>query len=130
MRPSAGSSASAERASPRRGFSLPEDCLFCRLVKEGDHVAKAEGFVAIRDINPRADTHLLVLPERHVPSFREIGEFPADEAKRMLEFVAETAREAGLDDYRVVVNVGEGGGQTIFHLHWHILGGRVKGLPN
>jgi histidine triad (HIT) family protein len=123
MRPSAGSSASAERASPRRGFSLPEDCLFCRLVKEGDHVAKAEGFVAIRDINPRADTHLLVLPERHVPSFREIGEFPADEAKRMLEFVAETAREAGLDDYRVVVNVGEGGGQTIFHLHWHILGG-------
>jgi histidine triad (HIT) family protein len=127
MRPSAGSSASAERASPRRGFSLPEDCLFCRLVKEGDHVAKAEGFVAIRDINPRADTHLLVLPERHVPSFREIGEFPADEAKRMLEFVAETAREAGLDDYRVVVNVGEGGGQTIFHLHWHILGGRLRG---
>jgi histidine triad (HIT) family protein len=127
MRPSAGSSASAERASPRRGFSLPEDCLFCRLVKEGDHVAKAEGFVAIRDINPRADTHLLVLPERHVPSFREIGEFPADEAKRMLEFVAATAREAGLDDYRVVVNVGEGGGQTIFHLHWHILGGQLRG---
>jgi histidine triad (HIT) family protein len=127
MRPSAGSSASAERASPRRGFSLPEDCLFCRLVKEGDHVAKVEGFVAIRDINPRADTHLLVLPERHVPSFREIGEFPADEAKRMLEFVAETAREAGLDDYRVVVNVGEGGGQTIFHLHWHILGGQLRG---
>jgi histidine triad (HIT) family protein len=129
MRPSAGSSASAERASPRRGFSLPEDCLFCKLFQEGDHVAKADGFVAIRDINPRADTHLLVIPERHVPSFREIGEFPADEAKRMLEFVAETAREAGLDDYRIVVNVGEGGGQTIFHLHWHILGGRIRGLP-
>jgi histidine triad (HIT) family protein len=126
----ASSSASAERASPRRAFSLPEDCLFCRLVQEGDHVAKAHGFVAIRDINPRADTHLLVLPERHVPSFREIGEFPPDEAKRMLEFVADTARAAGLDDYRVVVNVGEGGGQTIFHLHWHILGGRIQGLPN
>ncbi len=96
-------------------------------MQEGDHVAKADGFVAIRDINPRAETHLLVLPERHVPSFREIGEFPADEAKRMLDFVAKTAREAGLDDYRVVVNVGEGGGQTIFHLHWHVLGGQLKG---
>ena len=116
--------------SPTRGSSLPDDCLFCRLVDEGDHVAKSDGFVAIRDINPRADTHLLVLPERHVATFRDVGEFPADEAKRMLEFVAETAEQAGLEDYRVLVNVGEGGGQTIFHLHWHILGGRVKGLPS
>jgi len=85
--------------------------------------------VAIHDINPRADVHLLVIPERHVPSFREIAEFPADEAKRMLEFVVETALAQGLEDYRVVVNVGEGGGQTIFHLHWHILGGRMRGLP-
>jgi histidine triad (HIT) family protein len=115
--------------SPRRAFSLPEECLFCRLVQEGDHVGKADGFVALRDINPRAETHLLVLPERHVPTFREVGEFPPDEAKRMLEFVAETARQAGLEDYRVVVNVGEGGGQTIFHLHWHVLGGRMQGLP-
>jgi len=113
---------------PRRGFSLPEDCLFCKLVREADPVHAAEGFVAIRDINPKADTHLLVLPERHVDSFREIGEFPAEEAKRMLEFVADTAKTAGLDDYRVVVNIGEGGGQTVFHLHWHVLGGRVRGL--
>jgi histidine triad (HIT) family protein len=70
-----------------------------------------------------------VIPERHVAGFREIGEFPPDEAKRMLEFVAETAREAGLEDYRVVVNVGEGAGQTIFHLHWHVLGGHAAGLP-
>ena len=88
----------------------------------------AEGFVAVRDVNPKAETHLLVLPERHVDSFREISEFPAEEAKHMLEFVAETARLAGLEDYRVVVNVGEGAGQTIFHLHWHVLGGRVWGL--
>ncbi len=88
----------------------------------------ADGFVAIRDIAPKADTHLLVLPERHVPSFREVSEFPADEAKRMLDFVADTARAEGLDDYRVVVNVGEGAGQTVFHLHWHLLGGRVWGL--
>ena len=99
------------------------DCLFCRLVREGEHVRKADGFVAIRDINPKAPVHLLVLPERHVDTFREVGAFSADEAKRMLEFVGETAREAGLDDYQVVVNVGGGAGQTVFHLHWHILGG-------
>ena len=89
----------------------------------------ADGFVAIRDIDPKAETHLLVLPERHVPSFREVGEFPAEEAKRMLDFVAETARAAELDDYRVLVNVGEGAGQTVFHLHWHLLGGRLRGMP-
>jgi histidine triad (HIT) family protein len=110
----------------RRGFSLSApDCLFCRLVREGDHVHAAEGFVAIRDINPQADVHLLVLPERHVDSFREVGTFEPDEASRMLTFVAETAARAGLTDYRVVVNVGPGGGQTIYHLQWHVLGGRL-----
>jgi histidine triad (HIT) family protein len=107
----------------------PEDCLFCRLVREGDHVAAADGFVAIRDINPQADTHLLVLPERHVDTFRDVGAFPPDETKRMLEFVAATARDAGLEDYKVLVNVGAGAGQTVFHLHWHILGGALRGLP-
>ena len=82
----------------------------------------ADGFVAIRDINPQADVHLLVIPERHVDSFRDVAGFGADEAKRMLEFVAETAQKVGLTDYRVLVNVGPGGGQTVFHLHWHILG--------
>ncbi len=104
----------------------PEDCLFCTLVREGDHVAAAEGFVAVRDIRPQADVHLLVLPERHVDTFRDVGEFGADEAKAMLEFVAEVARDQGLDDYKVLVNVGEGAGQTIFHLHWHVLGGRMR----
>jgi histidine triad (HIT) family protein len=86
-------------------------------------VAETDGFVAIRDINPQAETHLLVLPERHVESFREIAQFTPDEDKRMLDFIAEVAAEQGLTDYRVVVNVGAGAGQTIFHLHWHILGG-------
>jgi histidine triad (HIT) family protein len=111
------------------GSSLREDCLFCRLVRDGDHVARTDGFVAVNDINPAAETHLLVLPERHVDSFREIDEFPPDEAKRMLAFVADAARAAGLEDYRVLVNVGSGAGQTIFHLHWHVLGGRMGGLP-
>jgi histidine triad (HIT) family protein len=86
-------------------------------------VHKADGFVAIRDIAPAAETHLLVLPERHVDTFREIGAFPDEEAGRMLRFVAATAAAEGLEDYRVVVNVGVGGGQSVFHLHWHVLGG-------
>ena len=108
---------------------MKPDCLFCTLVRDGDHVVREDGFVAIRDINPKADVHLLVLPERHVDTFREVGEFSADESKRMLEFVARTAREAGLEDYRVLVNVGSGGGQTVFHLHWHVLGGRITAMP-
>ena len=103
----------------------PDDCLFCRLVRDGDHVHRADGFVAINDINPLAPVHVLVLPERHVDTFRDISDFDAEEAKRMLEFVADTARTVGLEDYRVVVNVGPGGGQTVFHLHWHILGGQT-----
>ena len=108
---------------------MQPDCLFCSLVRDGDHVARADGFVAIRDIAPKAETHLLVLPVRHVDTFRDVDAFPPEEAKRMLGFVAETARDAGLEDYRVLVNVGPGGGQTIFHLHWHVLGGRIEGMP-
>jgi histidine triad (HIT) family protein len=66
--------------------------------------------------------HLLVIPERHVDTFRDVGEFEDDEARRMLAFVAEVAERAGLTDYRVVVNVGPTAGQTVFHLHWHVLG--------
>ena len=107
---------------------MPPECLFCRLVEEGDHVHRADGFVAVRDIAPKAPVHLLVLPARHVDTFREVDAFPDEEAARMLRFVAETARVAGLEDYRVVVNVGPGGGQTVFHLHWHVLGGPLPSL--
>ena len=106
---------------------MSEDCLFCTLFRDGDHVASTEGLVAIRDINPQAATHLLVIPERHVETFRDIAQFTADEDKRMLDFIAEVAAREGLSDYRVVVNVGPGAGQTIFHLHWHVLGGGLTG---
>jgi histidine triad (HIT) family protein len=106
---------------------IDDDCLFCKLYREGDHVAATDGFVAIRDINPQADTHLLVIPERHIASFHEIAQLSADEDKRMLDFVADVAARNDLSDYRVVVNAGPGAGQTIFHLHWHVLGGRSIG---
>jgi len=102
--------------------SRHDNCLFCDIVREGSYVARTKGFVAIHDVNPKAQTHLLIIPEHHVESFREIGEFHAWELKRMLEFIAETAREVGLTDYQVQTNVGRSAGQTIFHLHWHLIG--------
>ena len=101
-------------------------CIFCKIVA-GEIPAKIvhsdQDCVAFEDINPQAPVHLLVIPERHVDSFREIGEFTAEEDKRMLEFVADVAAGEGLTDYRVEVNVGPSAGQTVFHLHWHIKGG-------
>ena len=90
---------------------------------------KAEGLIAIEDIAPKADVHLLVIPERHIETFRDITVLGEEEAKRMLDFVAATAKVAGLDEYRLMVFVGPGAGQTVFHLHWHILGGALRGLP-
>ncbi len=99
------------------------DCLFCQLISTGSYIRRADGFVAIEDINPKAEVHVLVVPERHIDTFRQISEFPPDEARRMLEFIADTARSLGLEDYRVLCNVGSSAGQHVYHLHWHILGG-------
>jgi histidine triad (HIT) family protein len=113
-------------------MSSEKDCIFCAIVR-GDAPAtvvnRADGFVAIEDIRPKADVHLLVIPERHLETFRDVGELTADESKRMLEFVAETAKAVGLDDYRLMIFCGASAGQTVFHLHWHLLGGNLRGLP-
>jgi len=108
------------------------DCVFCRIARgevPSDVVNRTDGFLAIRDINPKADVHLLVMPERHIETFRDISELSADEAKRLLDFTAETARAEGLEEYRLMTFVGAGAGQTVFHLHMHLLGGRFRGLP-
>jgi histidine triad (HIT) family protein len=85
-------------------------------------VVRTNNFLAFHNINPRTDVHVLVIPERHLETFRDVGELSADDSKRMLELIVEAAREAGLHDYRLQVAVGPGGGQDVFHLHWHILG--------
>jgi histidine triad (HIT) family protein len=111
--------------------SQPE-CIFCR-IHRGELAAtvvhRADGLLAIEDINPKADVHVLVIPERHVETFRDVGELSEGEAKRMLDFVAETARKIGLEEYRLMVFCGAGAGQTVFHLHLHILGGQMRALP-
>jgi histidine triad (HIT) family protein len=106
----------------------PNDCLFCELVRSTSPIRRADGFVAIEDVNPKAEIHVLIVPERHIDTFRQIGEFPPEEALRMLEFIADTARSLRLEDYRVLCTVGPSAGQTVFHLHWHLLGGRDLGV--
>ena len=104
------------------------DCLFCKIVAgeiPASVVRRGQGMLAFEDIAPKADTHVLVVPERHLESLRDVAELEPVEAKEMLDFVAGTALELGLEDYRVIVNVGPGGGQTVFHLHWHILAGNL-----
>jgi histidine triad (HIT) family protein len=111
---------------------MNEDCLFCKIHRgevPATVVNRGDGLIAIEDINPKADVHLLVIPERHIETFRDVGELSEAEAKRMLDFVAETAKAAGLEEYRVMIFCGAGAGQTVFHLHWHVLGGRIRGMP-
>lgn len=106
--------------------------MFCRIARgelPADVVHRADGLLAIRDIAPKAPVHVLCFPERHLATFREISLLDPAEAKRLLDFVAETAERVGLDDYRVIVNVGPEAGQTVFHLHWHVLGGRTLPFP-
>ncbi|MGD9694416.1 MAG: histidine triad nucleotide-binding protein [Thermoleophilia bacterium] len=104
------------------------DCLFCRIVAgeiPADVVARDERFVAFRDIAPKAPVHLLVIPVRHVPSVVAVDGLDEADRAAMLPFVAAVAHEAGLDEggYRVTTNHGPDARQSVFHLHWHILGG-------
>src|SRR3954462_5419095 len=111
---------------------MSESCLFCRIVRkeipatvvyENDHV------VAFRDIDPKAPTHVLVIPREHVASLDDAGD--AQVLGEVLLGVAEVARQGGLVDqgYRTVLNTGAGAGQTVFHLHAHVLGGRKLTWP-
>jgi histidine triad (HIT) family protein len=111
---------------------VSEDCVFFMIVR-GELPStirlRVEGFLAIDDIAPKADVHILVVPERHIEAFRDVKALDAATAKRMLDFVAETAAAAGLEDYRVMTFCGASAGQSVFHLHWHVLGGTFRGMP-
>ena len=105
------------------------DCIFCKIVG-GEIPAEAlyrdEQVIVIRDINPQAPTHLLVLPTTHLVSIREIQAENASLAGHMIVVANDMARREGVFDkgYRLAINCGEEGGQTVGHLHMHVLGGR------
>jgi len=93
-------------------------------------VHREQGLVAIRDIHPVADTHVLVIPERHVADLRELTSADRDLWWRLTQAANRVAEQLGHSTgYRFFVSVGSGGGQTVFHLHVHVLGGAMTRLP-
>ncbi|MFA9447153.1 HIT domain-containing protein, partial [Egicoccus sp. AB-alg6-2] len=110
---------------------MPGDCLFCSIVAgdvPADRIAEAEGVIAVRDISPRAPVHVLVVPERHVGSAHELGDDDAALLADCFALARRVATAEGIaEGYRITTNVGERGGQSIAHLHFHVIGGRQLG---
>lgn len=111
---------------------MTEPCLFCRIVRREipvEWIAENAHALAFRDIDPKAPVHVLVIPKRHVRSLADATD--GEELGAMSLLAAETARAEGIAEsgYRVVMNTGADGGQSVFHLHMHLLGGRSLSWP-
>jgi len=110
------------------------NCLFCKIAG-GEIPAKIvyqdDDVVSFEDINPQAPTHLLVISRSHIPSLDALDESHHETVGRVVHLAAELARSRGLakDGYRLVINCGPGAGQTVYHLHVHLLGGRGFSWP-
>lgn len=109
------------------------DCLFCRIVAgeiPSEIVFSDERVVAFADINPQAPTHMLVIPRRHIPDAHALTYADGDLLAAMFGAIHTIAADAGIaDGYRVVTNIGPEAGQSVFHLHFHVLGGRPMTWP-
>jgi histidine triad (HIT) family protein len=108
-------------------------CLFCRIAAgevPADQIHGDDRVVAFRDINPRAPTHVLVIPRRHVTSAHELGSDDGELLGALFAVMRRLADDAGLGDgYRIVTNVGPAAGQSVPHLHFHLMGGRSMSWP-
>lgn len=113
---------------------MPDDCLFCRIVRKeipAKLVAEDEHSLAFRDINPQAPLHVLVIPREHVASLDQAKASDAEMLGRLSLMAADIARKEGVagSGYRTVVNTNAAAGQTVFHVHLHLLGGRSLHWP-
>jgi histidine triad (HIT) family protein len=113
---------------------MPSDCLFCRIIAgeiPSSTVYSDEHVVAIRDIAPQAPSHILLLSRKHIASVRDVGSEDAGLMDRLCGVATQLADSEGIstEGYRLVVNVGRNGGQTVDHLHVHMLGGRPMTWP-
>jgi len=110
-----------------------DDCIFCKIARgeiPADKVYEDERALIFRDIQPCAPTHLLAIPKAHIASAAEIDPTNADIVAHLFALMAKVAGEHGLESgYRVVTNCGKDGGQTVGHLHFHLLGGRALAWP-
>ena len=107
------------------------DCLFCKIVAgeiPGDMVYEDDKVIAFKDINPKAEVHLLVIPREHIASLNELTPEHDALVAHMMRVIPQLAKSQGLDEgFRTIINTGKGSGQIIFHLHMHLMGG--KDLP-
>lgn len=105
-----------------------KDCLFCKIISgeiPSTKVYEDDDILAFKDINPMAPVHILIIPKKHIGGADELTEANAAVTAKILAAAARLAKEYGLDNgYRIVTNVGEDGGQTVRHLHFHLLGGK------
>ncbi len=105
------------------------DCLFCKIVNRqlaADIVFEDDEVVAFNDINPQAPTHLLIIPKKHIATVNDLTDAEIDLPGKLILRAKTIARERGIADtgYRLIMNCNEQGGQTVFHIHLHLLGGR------
>ena len=111
-----------------------QDCLFCRVVAgemDTELVHSSDNVVAFKDINPQAPVHLLIIPKEHIESAKRLNEDHADLTAEIFETAAHLAEANEVDrtGWRLVTNVGPDAGQSVHHLHFHLLGGRKLGWP-
>ena len=109
------------------------DCPFCRIVAgdiPADVLHSTEDVLAFRDLNPQAPTHVLIIPKAHLESIEQLTEDHGDLLAHLVDGANHLAKTEGLrDGWRLVANIGPAGGQTVFHLHLHLLGGRQMTWP-
>ena len=105
------------------------ECIFCQIVAgkvPSEILYRDEEVIAFRDINPQAPTHLIIIPQKHIPSLAHLTEEQLPLIERMVNIANQLAKKEGISEsgYRLVINCGEQGGQLVPHLHMHLLGGR------
>ncbi|NOY62704.1 MAG: histidine triad nucleotide-binding protein [Gammaproteobacteria bacterium] len=111
-----------------------QECLFCKMVAgqiTPDSVYEDDQVLAFRDINPQAPVHLLIIPKQHIATINDVDEQHVALMGRLFWVAKKVAAQEGLADpgYRVVMNCNEDGGQAVYHIHLHLLGGRALGWP-
>ncbi len=109
-----------------------DDCLFCKIIKKeipSKTVYEDDTLIAFEDIHPQAPVHLLVVPKQHLVNLCDADAKACDSLGHMLLILPKLAKERGLSDFRTVINSGQEAGQSVFHLHAHLLGGRLFRWP-
>ena len=108
------------------------NCLFCKIVNgiiPAEIVKRNERITAFKDIAPQAPVHILVIPNTHFDNMAQVSKSDPKLAGEIFDFAAEIALESGLESYRTNINTGESAGQSVFHAHLHLLGGRTFAWP-